>query len=121
MDPREQTIVYNKMNRRKSYFNQDDPFYKRKVYSKLNNEVYKTEQVLGIISPKNHRNLQNASHLEIKQNSLDRINKYCDKQKQFAKDIKTLKVGVDGPKKVNEREVENKTLCQLFDMHRAIK
>ena len=70
-------------NRKRNFFNPEDPYFKRKIFSKMHKEVYATQLVLNIISPTNHAALLTSSHEQIKKNSKDLMEKYCDKEHAF--------------------------------------
>lgn len=69
LDPREQIIVHNKRQSKQRLYNDEDPFYKKKIYNNINSGVYKTEKLLNVIKPKDHFDVRRASKDEIRQQS----------------------------------------------------
>ena len=49
----------------------------------MHSGVYKTDLVMSIISPKDHRNMMDRTREEIKKNSKDLMKTYCDKEQVF--------------------------------------
>ena len=66
LDPTELEITEELRNRKRNFFNPEDPFFRRKIFNKRHSSVYNTDKVLGIISPTDHSSLLSASHDEIK-------------------------------------------------------
>jgi len=71
------------LNKKKDYFNPEDPYYCRKVFNKMHSGVYNTDLVMSIISPKDHRDMMDRTRDEIKKNSKDLMKTYCDKEQVF--------------------------------------
>jgi len=51
---------------KKVYFNPGDPYYGRRIFSKMHGQVYDTSKVMNIISPRDHRGLSGKTRDEIK-------------------------------------------------------
>ena len=49
----------------------------------MHDGVYATDLVMDIISPKDHTDMLNRTHDEIKMNSKDLMKMYCDKEHVF--------------------------------------
>jgi hypothetical protein len=61
LSPEEKTIQNELRNRKRNFFNPDDVYYKRKIYSKGLGGVYETEKVMDIIQPLDHSELMNCT------------------------------------------------------------
>ena len=72
-------------NRKRNFFNPEDIYYRRKMFSKMHSGVYETDKVLDIISPLDHGDLMTCTHEQIRQNSKELMDKYCDKEKAFSR------------------------------------
>ena len=59
------------LSMKKDYFNPEDPYYRRKVFTKMHGGVYNTNLVTNVISPKDHTALLDLTKDEIKRNSKD--------------------------------------------------
>ena len=83
LDPEEKEIIRNLQNKKRNFFNSEDPFFKRKTFTKQMDGVYETSKVLGIISPRDHSAWMNSSREEIKNYSKDNMSNICDKEHTF--------------------------------------
>lgn len=61
LDPQEKEIIRALQNKKRNFFNTDDPYFKRKIFLKGVDSVYDTDKVLGILSPKDHTAWANQS------------------------------------------------------------
>ena len=46
---------------KKDYFNPDDPYYRRKIFTRMHGGVYNTNLVTSVISPRDHSALMDLS------------------------------------------------------------
>ena len=57
------------LNMKKVYFNPDDPYYRRKEFNKMHQNVYDTKMVMNIISPRDHSGMKGLNNDDIKKSS----------------------------------------------------
>jgi hypothetical protein len=83
LDPQEKDIMRSMQNKKRNFYNPEDPYFRRKVFNKNCNGVYNTDKVLGIISPRDHTAWLKSSREEITRHSKDTMSKVCDKDREF--------------------------------------
>lgn len=83
IDPAEIDHAAMSKTQRKQVFNQQDPFFKKRIFDKSLDKVLSTDRVQKIIDPFDKNELKKTDHRNIIRNSKSLFNKHCDTDSRF--------------------------------------
>jgi len=77
----EKVEMLDAKNRKRSFYNKSDPFYKSPRFEQMHNEVYTTRKHLTIIKPKDHKAMMNQTKASMEEERQKILRKYCNLEK----------------------------------------